>query len=102
MSSPSRSQQHLTPANLAMIEHALARVRLLYEFDRHSQDEKQLAAVMIGEFQRGNNTEDGLVAVFLGMSDTAVNAMRKIQMRKSLKCWGNEGGTAKPLTELSA
>ena len=87
---------------MAMIERALARVRQLYEFDRHSQDEKQAAAVLVGEFQRRNNTEDGLVAAFLGMSDTAVHAMRKIQMRKSLERWDNEGGAARPWTELSA
>ena len=58
MSSQLKSQQHLTPANMAMIERALAKVRLLYEFDRHSEDEAQAAAVMIGEFQRGNNLEE--------------------------------------------
>lgn len=85
-----------------MIERALAKVRLLYEFDRHSEDETQVAAVMIGEFQRGNNLEDGLVAVFLGIPDTFIHAARKIQMRKSLERWDDEGGAVKPMTRLAA
>jgi hypothetical protein len=87
---------------MAMIERALAKVRLLYEFDRHSQDEAQAAAVMVAEFQRGNNAEDGLVAVFLGRFDTAVHAAHKIEMRKSLERWDNEGGARKPPTWLTS
>ena len=81
---------------MAMIERARAKVRVRYEFDRRSEDETQVAAVMIGEFQRGNDLEDGLVAVFLGMSDTTIHAARKIQMRKSLERWDNEGGAVNP------
>jgi hypothetical protein len=56
---------------MAMIERALTRVCRRYEFDRHSEDEVQIAAVMVREFQRGNTAEDELVAVFLGMADSA-------------------------------
>lgn len=96
MSSHSRkSQQHLTSTNMAMIERALAKVRLLFDFERHSDDEAQVAAVMVREFQRGNTTEDGLFAVFAGVSEPAVTALRNIQMRKSLDRWDNEGGAIK-------
>ena len=84
-------RQYLKPADMAMIERALARVRMLYELDRHSEEEAQVAAVLIGEFQQGNTIEDGLVAVFLGMSDISNHATRKLKMRKSLRRWENEG-----------
>lgn len=92
MPSQSTPQQHLTPANMSMIERALARVRRLYNFNRHSEDETQAASVMIGEFQRGNSSEDGLVAVYLGVSGAANLAVAEIRLRKSLERWDNEGG----------
>jgi hypothetical protein len=102
MSSRPESQQHLTPANMAMIERALVRVGLLYKFRRHSEDESQIAAVMVGEFQRGNDTEDGLLAVFSGNPDTTAIALQIAQMRVSLERWDNEGGKVKSLPELAA
>lgn len=102
MSSRSKFQQHLTSANMAMIERALARVRLLYEFDPRSAEEARIAAVMVAEFQRGNIEEDGLVAVFLGILDPASYGARRVQMRKSLESWENEGGAIIPRLRLAA
>lgn len=89
MSSHISHRQYLKPADMKMIERALARVRVLYELDRHSEEEAQVAAILVGEFQRGNTVEDGLVAVFLGMSEVSIHATRKMKMRKY---WANQGG----------
>jgi hypothetical protein len=56
---------------------------------------------MIGEFQIGNTTEDGLYAVFLGPPDTVMHAQRKQQMRQALGRWEDEGGAGR-LRELAA
>ncbi|RIK82840.1 MAG: hypothetical protein DCC69_15250 [Hyphomicrobiales bacterium] len=85
-------QQHLTPANMTMIETALARVRLLYNLKPGSDEELHVAAVMVGEFQIGNATETGLYNVFLGPTDTATHFRRKQQMRLALQQWEDEGG----------
>lgn len=102
MSSRSKFQQHLTSANMAMIERALARVRLLYEFGPRSAEESHVAAVMIAEFQRGNIEEDGLVALFLGILDHVSYGARRGQMRKSLENWENEGGAVLPSLRQAA
>ena len=90
-------QQYLSSGNMDVIDAALARVRLLYSLDRGSEEESHVAAVMIGEFQIGNTTEDGLYAVFLGPSDTALHALRKQQMKQALSRWDDEGGAGRPL-----
>lgn len=90
MSSHISDRQYLKPSDMTMIQSALARVRVLYELKCHSEEELQVAAVLVGEFQRGNTTEDGLVAVFLGMSDVSKHATRKMKMRISLQRWENE------------
>jgi hypothetical protein len=64
-------QQHLTPANMTMIETALARVRSLYNLKPGSDEELHVAAVMVGEFQIGNATETGLYNVFLSPTKAA-------------------------------
>jgi hypothetical protein len=92
LSSHISHRQYLKPADMTMIERALARVRVLYELECHSEEEAQVAAILVGEFQRGNTTEDGLVAVFLGMSDVSKHATRKMKMRISLRRWESEGG----------
>ncbi len=94
--SSTRFQQHLTPANMAMIERALGKVRLLYDLERHSPEEEQVASIMVGEFQRGTVREVDLVAVFIGMSDISALARKRAQMRKSLDRWENEGGARQP------
>jgi hypothetical protein len=91
MSSHFSDRQYLEPADMMMIERALNRVRVLYKLDRHSEEEAQVAAVLVGEFQSGNITEDGLVAVFLGMLDVSIQAMRKTRLRKLLERWENKG-----------
>ena len=85
-------QQHLNPDNMRMIESALARVRSLYNLERGSSEELDVAAVMVGEFQIGNTTETGLYNVFLGPTDAALHFQRKLQMRLSLQRWEEEGG----------
>lgn len=95
MSSRISHRQYLKPADMRMIERALARMRVLYKLDRRSEEEAQVAAVLVGEFQRGNTIEDGLVAVFLGMSDLSKHATRKMKTRKSLTATKNEGGALK-------
>jgi len=88
----STHQQHLTPENMLMIEGVLARVRSLYNLKQGSTEERDAAAVMIGEFQIGNTTKVGLYNIFLGPTDTALHANRKRQMRLSLQRWEDEGG----------
>ncbi|WP_156460216.1 hypothetical protein [Mesorhizobium sp. Root157] len=95
--SSTQFQQYLTPANMAMIERALGEVRLLYDLERHSPEEEQVASIMVGEFQRGTVREDDLVAVFMGMPDISAHALKKAQMRKSLDRWENEGGARQPI-----
>ena len=85
-------QQHLTPANMTMIETALARVRALHNLKPGSDEELHVAAVMVGEFQIGNATEAGLYNVFLGPTDTAMHFRRKQQMRLAIQRWEEEGG----------
>lgn len=85
------SQQHLSSDNMRMIDAALARVRILYNLKPGSEEELHVAAVMVGEFQTGNTTENGLYDVFLGPTDSAMHSHRKQEMRKSLQRWG-EGG----------
>jgi hypothetical protein len=91
LSSHTSHRQYLKPSDMTMIQRALTRVRVLYELECHSEEESQVAAVLVGEFQRGNTTEDGLVAVFLGMSEVSKHATRKMKMRESLRRWENEG-----------
>lgn len=88
----SNHQQHLTPENMMMIERVLMRVRSLYNLKEGSAEERQVAAVMVGEFQIGNTTENGLFNVFLGPTDTALHSGRKQQMRLALQQWEEEGG----------
>lgn len=85
-------QQHLNSENMRVIESALARVRLLYNLGQGSEEELRIAAVMVGEFQIGNTTENGLYDVFLGPLDSAPHARRKQQMRVALERWEEEGG----------
>jgi hypothetical protein len=89
---PSIHQQHLNSRNMRVIDAALARVRSIYRVERGSEEELNVAAVMVGEFQIGNTTEDGLYAIFLGPSDTPVHANRKQHMRRALDRWEDEGG----------
>ena len=98
---PSIHQQHLNSGNMRVIDAALARVRSLYRLERGSAEELHVAAVMVGEFQIGNTTEDGLYAIFLGPSDTAMHAQRKQHMRRALDRWEDEGGANGP-RELAA
>ena len=60
----------LTADNLKTIENALIRVRDVYGFEPGSMEEQHIGAVMVGEFQLGNATEDGLVATLLGEAPT--------------------------------
>lgn len=83
-------QQHLTPQNMMMIEGVLARVRSLYNLKHGSEEERNVAAVMVGEFQIGNTTAIGLYNIFLGPSDTTLHAHRKQSMRLSLERWSDE------------
>jgi hypothetical protein len=98
---PSVYQQHLNSRNMRVIDAALARVRAIYGLERGSEEERRVAAVMIGEFQIGNTTEDGLFAIFLGPLDTALHAQRKQQMRQALGRWEDEGRAGR-LRELAA
>jgi hypothetical protein len=98
---PSIHQQHLNSGNMRVIDAALARVRSLYRLERGSAEELQVAAVMVGDFQIGNTTEDGLYAIVLGPSDTARHAQRKQHMRRALDRWEDEG-RANGLRELAA
>jgi hypothetical protein len=98
---PSIQQQHLNSRNMRVIDAALARVRSIYRLERGSKEELHVAAVMVGEFQIGNTTEDGLYAIFLGPSDTAMHAQRKQHMRRALDRWEDEGGAGRP-RELAA
>jgi hypothetical protein len=98
---PSIHQQHLNSRNMRVIDAALARVRSIYRLERGSKEERHVAAVMVGEFQIGNTTEDGLYAIFLGPSDTAMHAQRKQHMRRALDRWEDEGGAGRP-RELAA
>lgn len=93
----STHQQYLNSVNMRVIDAAMARVKTLYNLERGSEEESRVAAVMIGEFQIGNTTEDGLYAVFLGPSDTAPHALRKQQMRQALGHWEDESGAGRPL-----
>lgn len=93
-------QQHLNSDNMRTIDGALARVRSLYRFDAGSEEEQQVAAVMIGEFQLGNTSEEGLFEVFLGLTDTATHARRKRQMQHALQRWEDEGGAVR--TQIKA
>jgi hypothetical protein len=93
---PSIHQQHLNSRNMRVIDAALARVRSIYRLERGSKEELHVAAVMVGEFQIGNTTEDGLYAIFLGPSDTAMHAQRKQHMRRALDRWEDEGGAGRP------
>lgn len=85
-------QQHLTSDNMGTIDSALARVRSLYNLTRGSEEELRVAAVMVGEFQLGNTTENGLYDIFLGASVTDLHSQRKQQMRLALGRWENEDG----------
>lgn len=87
-------QQYLNSENMGVIAAALARVRSLYKLDRGSEEERHVAAVMTGEFQIGNVTEDGLFSIFLGPADSALHTQRKQTMRRALQRWEDEGGTA--------
>jgi hypothetical protein len=98
---PSIHQQHLNSGNMRVIDAALARVRSLYRLERGSVEELHVASVMVGEFQIGNATEDGLYAIFLGPSDTAMHAQRKQHMRWALDRWEDKGGANGP-RELAA
>lgn len=72
---------------MSVIAAALARVRVLYKLDRGSEEERHVAAVMTGEFQSGNVTEDGLFSVFLGPADSPLQTQRKQSMQRALQ-WG--------------
>ncbi len=85
-------QQHLGPGNMKVIDAALARVCSLYNIERGSEEELQIAAVMVGEFQMGNTTESGLYAIFLGSADMSAAAQRNAQMQLALLRWEEEGG----------
>ena len=92
----STHQQYLNSSNMRVIDAALARVRSLYRLDRGSEEESVVAAVMVGEFQLGNTTEDGLYAVFLGAAHHHRHAQRKQQMRQALGRWEDDGGAIGP------
>jgi hypothetical protein len=98
---PSIHQQHLNTGDMRVIDAALARVRSLYGLERGSIEELHVAAVMVGEFQIGNTTEDGLYAIFLGPPDTAQDHQRKQRMRRALDRWGDDGSAGR-LQKLAA
>ncbi len=92
----STHQQYLNSRNMDVIYAALARVRSLYRLDRGSEEEGVVAAVMVGEFQIGNTTEEGLYSVFLGAAQNRQHAQRKQQMRQALGRWEDDGGASSP------
>lgn len=94
----SHHQQHLNSSDMRMIDSALARVRSLYNLKQGSREELDVAAVMIGEFQIGNTTEDGLYDIFLGPSESSLHAKRKQRMILTLEQWEEAGGAPFPVS----
>lgn len=88
----SHHQQHLNSSDMRMIDSALARVRSLYNLKQGSREELDVAAVMVGEFQIGNTTEDGLYGIFLGPAESSLHAQRKQRMILTLEQWEEAGG----------
>lgn len=80
-------QQHLDCNDMKMIKRVLVRVRSLYGLVSDSEEERNVASVLVEEFQIGNVTEDGLYSVFLGAEDNAAHQLRKNDMMKSLDDW---------------
>ena len=94
----SPTQQYLNSTDMMNVANALARVRAICGFEQGSASEQEVAAIMVGEFQLGNATEDGLFEVFRRPSDPAMHAERKHDLILSLQRWENEGGSPRSPT----
>jgi len=64
MASPSTFQQHLSPADMMMLDRVLRKVCISNSIGRDSADAECVAALLIQQFQQGANTEGSLMTVF--------------------------------------
>ena len=96
MASPSTFQQHLSPADMMMLDRVLRKVCISNSIVRDSADAERVAALLIQGFQNGANTEANLMTAFDGDGDfklrVPVTRLSRL-MGNALYGWERDGGT---------
>jgi hypothetical protein len=97
MASPSTFQQHLSPADMMMLDRVLRKVCISNSVARDSADAERVAALLIQRFQQGANTEATLMTAFDGDGDFAlrvpVTRLSRL-MGNALYGWERDDGPA--------
>jgi hypothetical protein len=97
MAFTSQNQQHLSSADMTMLDRVLERVCVGNSITGGSADAQRVAALLIREFQHGVNNEADLVAAFTGDGDlklhVPVTRLSRL-MGNALYGWEGDTGTA--------